>query len=131
MTWTERRTDRHTAPLTSASPAFPPVLSLGLRDSLPLHVFNRIESATGERLDVIFPKTGTSTGCPSGRRTGMLSLKFPRYRSRAESGPELANAIASAMISPALVTGASMPHDPNEQRRDDGGAEDDPKRGLR
>jgi hypothetical protein len=37
-----------------------------------------------------------------------------RY-SRAESGPELASAIASAIISQALVMGALMPTDPNEQ----------------
>jgi hypothetical protein len=71
---------------------------------------------------LVFPVEGQ--GCS---RWNSRVTARDRY-SRAESGPELANEIASAIISPGLsVTGALMPYDPNEQGREDGGAEDDPE----
>jgi hypothetical protein len=63
----EARLSRHSAVPTASSP-LPSVLCPCVADCLPLHVRNRIGSATGERLDVILPGAWTGTACePRGR----------------------------------------------------------------
>jgi hypothetical protein len=65
--------------LTAARPEFPAVLGSRRGYGLPLQVRNRVGSATGERLYVIFPVAWTGAGCEPRRRARMLTLKFPRY----------------------------------------------------
>jgi hypothetical protein len=99
------------APLSAARADFPAVLGLGCGNGLPLHVRNRVGSAATERGDVIFAVAGASAAGPAGRRAGMLALEFPRHLSGwcslADSGPEKASAIASAITVPALAAGAA------------------------
>jgi hypothetical protein len=66
-------------PLVPASPPLPPVLGLGVGDGLPLKVPNRVGSAAGELLDVIFAVAGAGAAGSAGGRAGMLPLKFPRH----------------------------------------------------
>jgi hypothetical protein len=47
----------------SASLSLPRVFGFGVADRLPLQVDDGIESATGERHNVIFPITGAGTAC--------------------------------------------------------------------
>ena len=65
--------------LTTARPEFPTIFGFGLRDGLPLEVLDGVGTATGERLYVIFPITGTGAARSPGRRAGVLPLKFPRH----------------------------------------------------
>jgi hypothetical protein len=61
--------------LATARPEFPSVLDPSLGDGLPLHVEDRVRTATGERLYVILPIAGTRAARqPGGRarcRTGL------------------------------------------------------------
>jgi len=71
--------DHHQAEtLTLAMTAFPLPAIFGLRrsDGLPLQVKGRVRSVASERDDVILDVTGTRTGRPSGRWTGVLVLKL-------------------------------------------------------
>jgi hypothetical protein len=69
-------------PLPSTRPTLPSVLSPRGGDGLPLHVGNRVGTATGKRLYVIFPVAGTSTAGSAGRWAGVLALELPRYFTR-------------------------------------------------
>jgi hypothetical protein len=71
--------------LAAAGPPLPPVLSLGIADRLPLQVPNRVGSAAGERLYVIFPVAGAGAAGSPGRRAGVLSLEFARHLARSVS----------------------------------------------
>ena len=62
--------------LAAAGPPLPPVLSLGIADGLPLKVPDRVGSAAGERVYVIFPVAGATTSREPGGRAGMLPLEF-------------------------------------------------------
>src|SRR5215472_7089955 len=65
--------------LASARLAFPSILGFCVGDSLPLEIGNRIGSATGKRLDVIFAVAGTGAAGFPGRWARMLPLKLARY----------------------------------------------------
>jgi hypothetical protein len=60
-------------PTTSALPA---ILSLCRRDRLPLQVLDCIWASARERNDVIFDIAGAPSAARSGRRAGLLALKF-------------------------------------------------------
>ena len=65
--------------LPRAGFAFPLILRLGVGDRLPLEIGNRIRSAAGERLDVIFAVAWTgAAGFPS-RWARMLPLELACY----------------------------------------------------
>ena len=82
---------------------------LGLRggDGLPLYVGNRVRSATGERLYVILPVAGASSGRSPGRGAGMLALVRPR---KPITGTEMKNSpYLDKPIAPLAVALRSMP----------------------
>ena len=66
--------------LASARLAFSLILRLGVGKCLPLEIGNRIRSAAGERLDVIFSVARTGAAGLAGQRAGMLALKFAGNR---------------------------------------------------
>jgi len=68
--------------LPRAGFAFPLILRLGVGDRLPLEIGNRIRSAAGERLDVIFAVARTGAAGFPGRWARMLPLEFPRHLTR-------------------------------------------------
>src|SRR5215472_10599649 len=71
-----------TLALPRAGFAFPLILRLGVGDRLPLEIGNRIRSAAGERLDVIFAVAWTGAAGFPGRWARMLPLEFPRHLTR-------------------------------------------------
>ena len=69
--------DLATARLTLRAILYPCVA-----DCLPLHVRNRVGSATGERHNMILPIARTGAACEPCGRARMLPLEFPRYLTR-------------------------------------------------
>ena len=60
----------------AAALPLPPILSLRRGDRLPLHVFDRVGSAAGERTDMVFDVAGAGAGRTPRRGARMLPLKF-------------------------------------------------------
>jgi hypothetical protein len=65
--------------INGAGRSLPSILGLRVCGRLPLHVRNRVGTATGERHNVILPVAWTGTASEPRGRAGMLALKFPRY----------------------------------------------------